>query len=159
MFLAPEIEPANDAMSQGRYAEAAGLYERAAYAAHQANDLLGTKMGAHLAIKAFAHAGDPKNAVRIAISTVDLFKTIAGEPDIRSFATKALDTLRTQGHHADADAFSAHVLTLVPTWSDPNAPQLPAFCTTCGAAVKPAEVVRPTPSTVACSYCGGSLAR
>ena len=159
MFVAPELGPANDAMGAGRYAEAAQLYERCAYAAHQANDLLGVKMGAGMAIKAWAHAGDPKNAVRIATSTVDLLKTIAHEPDVRSFATKTLDSLRTQGYHADADAFSAHVHTVVPTWSDPNAPQLPAFCSACGAVVKPAEIVRPTPSTVACKYCGASLAR
>lgn len=159
MFVAPELGPANAAFEAGRYPEAAQLYERCASAAHQAQDLLAIKAGALMAVKSWAYAGDPKNAVRFATSTVELFKTSGREPDIRSFATKILDILRGQGHHADADAFSAHVRSVVPTWTDPNAPQLPAFCSACGAVVKPAEVVRPTPSTVACKFCGASLAR
>jgi hypothetical protein len=159
MFVAPEAEAANNAFAAGRYAEAAQLYERCANASYQAQELLSLKLEAHLAIKAWAYAGDPKNAVRFATATVDLLKRIAGEPDIRTFATRSLETLRTQGHHADADVLSAHVSSILPSFSDPNAPRLPSFCFNCGAAVKPAEVVRPTPSTIACKFCGASLMR
>jgi hypothetical protein len=159
MYVAPEIGPANDAFAASRYVEAAQLYERAAYSAHQAKELLGIKAASLMAVKAWAYGGDGANALRFATSVIDLFKTIAQEPDIRSYASKTLAMLRDQGLHAYADTLSAHVGAVVPTWTDPNAPQLPASCGTCGALVKPAEVVRPTPSTVACKYCGASLAR
>jgi hypothetical protein len=160
MFLAPEVGPANDAMAAGRYGEAGALYERAAIASHGAGDVLMTKMNGALAVKAYAKGGDPKNAVRFAIATVDALKAGGHVPEIAGFATKCLESLRVQGHSADADVLSAHVGQAVgAAWSDPNAPKLPAFCSSCGAAVKPAEVVRPTPSTVACHYCGASLAR
>ncbi len=68
--------------------------------------------------------------------------------------------MRLHGFAADADELSAHVGQLLgAAWNDPAAPKLPAFCSSCGSPVKPAEVVRPTPSTVACRYCGASLAR
>jgi hypothetical protein len=159
LFLAPEVAPANEAFAAGRYAEAATLYEQAAYSAHRAGDLLAIKMGANLAVKAWAYAGDGATAARFAMSVVDLLKTMGREPDIRGVASKALESLRAQGHLADAAALSAHVGASITGWHDPNAPQLPAFCTHCGAPVRPDEVLRPTPVTFACKFCGGSLAR
>jgi len=159
MFFPDELGPANEAMAAGRYAEAGSLYERASDASRVAGDHLTLRMMAALAVKGYGMAGDASNGLRIAIATVDVLVSMELLPEIPGFARKALQALRTQGHAAAADELSAHVGRAVPTWSDPDAPKLPAFCSACGAAVKPAEIVRPTPSTIACHYCGASLAR
>jgi hypothetical protein len=158
MYVAPEVAPANEAMAAGRYLEAGALYERSAISSYSAGEVVWQKMGALLAVKAYALGGDPQNAVRFAIATVDVLKTSGRAPEVPGFANKLLETLRTQGHGAAAEALSAHVGELIgAAWHDPHAPKLPAFCSACGGKVKPAEVVRPTPTTVACRYCGVSL--
>lgn len=147
-------------MKAGQYLEAAQLFERSAIASHQAADREQTKINALLAVKAYAKGGDGASVVRFASSTVDVL--LASHPGIEasSFAKNALEDIRLYDQHAAAEAFSAYVGKVVGAgWHDPAAPALPAFCPGCGAAVKPAEVVRPTPSTLACRYCGGSLAR
>jgi hypothetical protein len=157
-FVAPEMGPATAAFEEGRYAEAAPLYERAAIATHAAGDPLMWKMTAIVAVKAYAMAGDPSNAVRFATQTFDVLRSGGHGAEVPGVAKKCLESLRAQGHAAEADALSAHVARLMDgKWNDPDAPRLVAFCASCGAAVKPAEVVRPTPTTVACRYCGASL--
>ena len=157
-FIAPEMKPAQAAFEDGRYAEAAPLYERAAVATHAAGEALMWKMTAIVAVKAYALAGDPANALRFATSTLDVLHSGGHAGEVPGIAKKCLEALRAQGHGAQADALSAHVGQLMGgQWSDPDAPKLAAFCVSCGAAVKPAEVVRPTPTTVACRYCGVSL--
>jgi hypothetical protein len=158
VYLADEVGPANAAMEAGRYAEAAALYERGAIASFNAKEMLQLKMCAALAIKAYAMAGDGANATRFARSTIDALKS--RPPEIPGFMRKVLVSMRDHGLPAEADAVSAYVgEVLGAAWQDPNTPKLPAFCSACGAPVKPAEVVRPTPSTVACKFCGASLDR
>jgi hypothetical protein len=148
------------AMKEGRYAEAATRLEWAATAAFGVGDKMQTKMTGTTAVKAYAMAGDPASALRLATHLVNLFHEAGRNPEIPGFAKHALESLRNQGYAAEADALSAHIARAMGgAWSDPNAPKLPAFCSSSGAAVKPAEVVRPTPSTVACRYCGASLDR
>jgi hypothetical protein len=158
------MQRVQEAMSAGRYAEAAPGFERCARMAHACGDVMEMKMSANNAVTAFAHASDPTNALRLATEIVDLLASASAGADRRSeipgFARHALESLRTQAHFAQADALSAHVAQRMGgAWSDAGAPRLAAFCPSCGAAVKPAEVVRPTPSTVACRYCGASLDR
>jgi hypothetical protein len=158
VFLADDVAPANAAMQAGRYAEAAPLYERAAIASQHSGEMLQVKMCAALAIKAYAMAGDGANAVRFAKATVDVLKS--RPPEIPGFMRKALESMRDHGLSAEADVVSAYIgEVLGAAWQDPSAPKLPAFCSACGAPVRPAEVVRPTPSTVACKFCGASLGR
>jgi hypothetical protein len=149
-----------EAMKAGRYAEAAPQLEWAAMFAFGVNDVMQVKLMGANAVKAYAQSGDAANAVRLATRIVDLFHGAGRNPEIPGFAKHALADLRTQGHPQAADALSAHISGVMGgAWSDPDAPKLPAFCSSCGAAVKPAEIVRPTPSTVACHYCGASLDR
>ncbi len=160
MYVAPDDEAALAAMSAGRPLEAAPLFERSAIHAYKANEMLSMKLSASLAIKAYAMAGDAPNAERMARASVDAFAAAGRRAEIPGFATRVLEMLRSRGLGAVADAVSQHISGVMGTgFQDPAAPQLPAFCSSCGAAVKPAEVVRPTPSTVACSFCGASLAR
>jgi hypothetical protein len=160
LFVAKHEGRANAAMEAGRYAEAATLYEKSAAECYTAGEPLWMQLSALLAVKAYVLAGDPKNAVRFAQATVDAIHGGGKEPEVPGFAAKALESVRLHGFAADADALSAYVGQLLgAAWNDLAAPKLPAFCSSCGAAVKPAEVVRPTPSTVACRYCGASLAR
>lgn len=160
LFVPKDAAAANTAMEEGRYAEAARLYEASAVECHRASEPLWMKMNALLAVKAYVHAADPANAVRFATATVEAIQAGGHAPEVPGFAAKALESMRLHGFAADADALSAHVGQLVgAAWNDPAAAKFPAFCSNCGAAVKPAEVVRPTPSTVACRYCGASLAR
>lgn len=159
MFFPDKLGPANAAMDGGRYAEAGSLYEGAAEESRAAGDTLTFRMMAVLAVKAYGRAGDPENAVRLAISTVDLLQSLAMIPEIPGVAHKMLAALRAQGHAASADGISAHVAEVVgAAWIDTGT-KLPAFCASCGAPVKPAEIVRPSPSTIACRDCGASLAR
>jgi hypothetical protein len=160
MFMPDEVGPANAAMETGRYAEAGSLYERAAVEAHRAGDTLVLRMMAVLAVSAYVRAGDIPSAMRFATATVDLLQSVGMVPEIPGVARKMLNALRDQGHPSEADALSARVGQIVgAAWSDPGAPKLAAFCSSCGAAVKPAEIVHPTPSTSACRYCGANLAR
>lgn len=159
MFIPDQLGLANAAMDAGKYADAAALYEQASEEARIAGDHLTLRMMVVLGAKAYGMAGDPGKGARFAIATVDLLVTMNLIAEIPGFARKTLQALRAQGHTASADEFSAHVAQVVPTWNDPDAPKIPAFCSACGAVVKPAEVVRPTPSTMACRYCGASLAR
>jgi len=160
MFVAPDAPAALEAMKAGRYLEAGQLFERSAIAAHQAGDLLSKKMSALLSVKAYSKGGDAANAVRFASVTFDVLLAAGLAVDATSFAKKALEDIRLYDLTVAADQFSAYVGKVVgPKWHDPAAPQLPAFCSSCGGAVKPAEVVRPTPSTVPCRFCGVSLAR
>ena len=147
-------------MQAGRYAEAGALFEKCAIDAYRAGEIPDMKLNAALSVKSYAMAGDAANAARFASATVDALAGAGRTPEIHGFATKVLESMRVRGQAAAADEVSKHVGQVVgATWNDPAAPQLPAFCPSCGAAVKPAEIVRPTPSTVACKYCGGSLAR
>lgn len=148
-----------EAMNAGRYGDAAPRFEWAANSALAVGDgPLHTTINALNAIKAYATAGDPKNAIRFATAWLDQLRRAGRAPEIPAFAGKTLESLRAHGQAADADAYSAHVAGMLGSaWSDPGAPKLPAFCGSCGAIVKPAEVVRPTPTTVACRYCGASL--
>jgi hypothetical protein len=160
MFIAPETPAALEAMQAGRYVEAAQLFERAAIAAHQAGDLLSKKMSATLSVKAYSKGGDAANAVRFASATFDVLLAAGLAVDATSFAKKVLADIRLYDQNVAADELSAYVgKVLGAKWHDPAAPQLPGFCSSCGGVVKPAEVVRPTPSTVACRFCGASLAR
>jgi hypothetical protein len=160
VFFPSELGAANDAMDGGRYAEAASLYEGAATESRAAGDTLTFRMMAVLAVKAYGRAGDTENAVRLAVTTVDLLQGLAMIPEIPGVAHKMLAALRAQGHAVSADGISTHVAQVVgAAWSDAGATKLPAFCASCGAAVKPAEIVHPSPSSVACRYCGASLAR
>jgi hypothetical protein len=146
------------AMSEGRYAEAATSLEWAATAAFGAGDTMSAKVEGNNAVTAFAKAGDSPGALRLATRLVDLFRDANLPREIPGFAGHALESLRMNGLAAAADALSAHVKGVMgAAWSDPAAPTLTAFCGSCGAAVKPSEVVRPTPSTVACRYCGASV--
>jgi len=160
MYVAPDDPQALAAMNEGRYLDAAVLFERSAIHAYRANELPSMKLSASLSIKAYAMGGDAANAERLAKATVDALAAASRGPEIPGFATRVLESLRSRSLGGVADAVSQHVGAVVgPSWNDPATPKLPAFCPSCGAAVKPAEVVRPTPSTVACKYCGGSLAR
>lgn len=160
MFVAPDDEAALAAMNEGSYLKAAPLFERSSIAAYRAGEIPSMKLSASLSIKAYAMGGDAQNAERMARASVDALAAAGRKPEIPGFANRVLESLRTRGLHPAADALSQHVSALMGSgFSDPAAPQLPAFCPSCGAAVKPAEVVRPTPSTVACRFCGGSLAR
>jgi len=160
MYLAPKTEQALAAMEGGRYLQAAALFEEGAIAAYQAGELTTMKMSTALSIKAYAMGGDGASVVRFASSAIDALAAAGRVPEISGFATKLLRDIRAQGQPAAADAFSAHVSSVVGAgFSDPDAPKLAPFCPSCGAAVKPADVVRPTPSTVACPFCGASLSR
>ena len=103
------------------------------------------------AVEAYANAGDPQSALRVAMQIVDLHHAAGRSGEVARFARLTLKPLRRDGHAAEADAISAYIARATGgAWSDPDAPKLPAFCSNCGAAVKPAEVARPTPTTVAC---------
>jgi hypothetical protein len=146
------------AMKEGRYADAAKGLEWAAAAAFGAGDTMEAKIAGNNAVTAFAKAGDSAGALGIATHMVDLFRDANLAGDIPGFARHALESLRLSGFVAAADALSVHVKGVMgAAWSDPAAPTLAALCPSCGAAVKPSEVVRPTPSTVACRYCGASV--
>jgi hypothetical protein len=150
---------ANKAMKEGRYAEAAKHYELSAGSAYDARESTSMRMCALLAVKAYSKVPDTTNAIRFALQTIEALKAIGLPPvDQKGFAKKALEELRQYDHHAAADDLSTRVGQIFGAeWHDPAAPRLPAFCPSCGAPVKPAEVVRPTPSTIACKFCGGSL--
>lgn len=160
MYVAPDDEAALAAMNAGRYPEAGALFERSSIHAYRANEIPSMKLSASLSIKAYAMGGDAANAERMAKASVDALAAAGRNAEIPGFATRVLESLRVRNLGGVADSVSAHVSACVGGgFHDAAAPQLPAFCSSCGAAVKPAEVVRPTPSTVACKFCGGSLAR
>ncbi len=146
-------------MNAGQYDVAGPLFERCAVDCHRAGDLLAMKLNAALSVKSFAMGADGANAARVAVATVDALAAAGRVPEIPGFAAKALESMRIRHLAVVADEVSRHVGTVVGSaWNDPAAIKLPAFCTSCGAPVRPAEVTRPTPSTAACNYCGGSLA-
>ena len=145
-------------MTAGKYAEAGALFERCALDEYRGGHFLEMKISAALAVKAYSMSGDGANALRFGKAAVDAFAAASRVPEIAGFANKALESLRTRGQAAAAEELSKHISDVVGSaWSDPAMPQLPAVCASCGAVVKPAEVVRPTPTTVACKYCGASL--
>ena len=158
-FVPKHAGRAQKAFDAGRYSDAAAEFEKSTAECHEAGDAIWAKMYALLAVKAHVHAGDGKNALRFAQATVNEIHRQGHAAEVPGFAANALESMRLHGLAAEAELLSAHVGQLLSgAWSDPAAPKLPAFCSSCGAAVKPAEVVRPTPSTVACRYCGASLA-
>jgi hypothetical protein len=148
------------AMQAGRYAEAAPTLELAAITAHRIDDIIDSNLFGSGAVEAYAKAGDMHSAVRVLTQIVDLYRASGKSTEIARFGRFTLKPLRRDGFAAEADAISAELARLTGgAWHDPDAPKLPAFCSNCGAAVKPAEIVRPTPTTVACHYCGASLDR
>lgn len=101
-------------MKAGRYAEAGQLFERSAAAAHQAGDLMESKISALLAVKAYAKAGDGASVVRFASSTVDVLVSMQLGVEASPFAKKALEDIRLYDQNAAADELSAYVGKVVP---------------------------------------------
>jgi hypothetical protein len=140
------------AMQEGRFRDAAILYERAAMAAYQAADMPAMIGPALMAVNGYAYAADGAQALRVASAAVDALKDGPHKSEIRDFAAKVLRTLRKQELGAAMAAFSAHVDQA----TAPPAP-LPKFCSGCGKPVNAQEVVHPTPSASLCRHCGHSL--
>jgi hypothetical protein len=148
------------ALQAGRFAEAAPTFEWAGLSAQSVDDIINTNIFGSSAVEAYAKAGDMQNALRVATQIVGRYHALGNSPELARFMRFVLKPLRRDGYEAAAGAIAAQVATATSgAWSDPEAPKLPAFCSNCGAPVKPAEVVRPTPTTVACHFCGASLDR
>jgi hypothetical protein len=158
--LVQRTTTAMEAFQAGRFAEAAPTLQLAAETAVQIGDVMQTNIFGSCAVVGYVKAGDPQAAIRLVMHFVALHQTAGRTAEAARFGRLSLKPLRRDGHVVEADEISTQLARVLgAAWNDPDAPRLPAFCSNCGAAVKPAEVVRPTPSTVACQYCGGSLDR
>lgn len=154
----PGAEQAMDLMNQGRFTEAAPLFLEAALREQaRGNDMM---FRAHVlvAAKAWVLAAQPNGAWSVAARALESYLAQNRQNDAVSLMHKIVAMLRERGYGEAADGISWDASRgLGALWADPNAPRLPDHCHQCGAPVRPAEVVRPTPATVACRYCGASL--
>ena len=156
--LVQRTADALEAMQAGRHAEAAPTLELAATTASGMGNVIDLNLFGSSAVEAYARAGAMQKAVQLATDLVGVHQAAGRNTEVARFMRFTLKPLRRDGLAAEADAIAAAIARATGgAWSDPDAPKLPGFCANCGAAVKPAEVARPTPSTVACRYCGASL--
>ena len=73
-------------MQEGRFREAAVLYEHAAITAHQAGDLPTMKGNALMTVKAYACAREGAQALRFAIATIDVLAASPLASEIPAYA-------------------------------------------------------------------------
>ena len=134
------------------------LFEVALRALHRGDDIEFT-LNALLAARAWMLAEEPNGAWSIAARVLEEFVPKGRAREALSLIHKIVDELREKGYPDVALGVSTDASRVLgELWIDPHAPRLPNHCTQCGAPVRPGEVVRPTPTTVACKYCGASLA-
>src|SRR4051794_38696376 len=134
---------ARAAMEDGRWLEAAALYERAAADARGANDIPAMVGASLMAANNFGYAPDAHQALRVAFATLDVLQGSPHAARIPDFVKKLQITFRKQELTQAAAALTARVEQVTAAPSTP----LPKFCAGCGKPVNAAEVVRPTPST------------
>lgn len=158
--LLRRLEGALSAMQSGRYREAAPVFELVGVTAAKIGDVVEVNLHGSSAVECYLRLGDRDNAFRALRQFVEIHVNAQRVPEAARFGRLTIKPLRRDGLTTEADAVSAYLASaLGAAWNDPDAPKLPPFCSNCGAAVKVVEVVRPTPSTAACKYCGASLDR
>lgn len=150
---------ANALLQEKRYREAAQVFFAGCLAAHARGADLHFRMKASLAAKSWILAGEPNEAWNVAGRILEALVPQGRQRDALSLLHKIVEDLRAHGFHEAALGVSTDASrALGASWIDDKAPRLPPRCSQCGAPVRPEEVVRPTPVTVACRFCGASLA-
>jgi hypothetical protein len=151
--------------NQGKYSEAAPIFERLARGAAQrgmpdrAGDLYLRSARCRLEMD------DVDLAVEQAKQALRLFGRAGRVGKIERLMPKIVDALREKGYASEADALQQEVearLAEAPRGARPGRPamahrELPAKCSACGAPVKPDEVTWLDRQTAECTYCGSVL--
>ncbi|MGZ5966400.1 MAG: hypothetical protein ACXWP4_01945, partial [Polyangiales bacterium] len=135
------------AMKEGRFLDAAKLYEQAAATAHGEGDLALMRGCAVMAVEAYAGQNDGPNALRVARATVDTLRGGPAASEIDGFRSRAVTKLRRQGANVEAEQLVAYVDQVL---AAANGPQLPNFCSECGTPANAAQVARRSDGTAYC---------
>jgi hypothetical protein len=158
---APPEDPVARAMAlfgEHRYREAAPPLLEGAFRDLARGDEGEFTMNALLAAKAWMLAEEPNGAWSVAARVLQELVPTGRARQALPLMHKLVQALRERGYPEVAMGVSNDAGRALGTlWVDPDAPRLPNHCVQCGAAVRPAEVTHPTPTTVACKYCGASL--
>jgi hypothetical protein len=168
---------ANRLFDQGKFAEAAPIFDRLARGAaergmlNRAGDLYLQSARCHLEM------GKAALAVERGKQALRLFGRASLFGKIERLMPRMVDALQEKGHQAEAEALRQEVearLAEVPPerrrspgarlagWPPAARPvarrgELPARCSACGAPVKPDDVTWLDPQTAECPYCGSVL--
>ena len=170
---------ANRLFDQGRFAEAAPIFDRLARGAaergmlNRAGDLYLQSARCHLEM------GKANLAIERGKQALRLFGRAGLFGKIGRLMPRIVDALREKGYKAEAEALQKEVearLAEVPpgarlaAWPPTARPalsvaegppmarqELPAKCSACGAPVKPDDVTWLDPQTAECPYCGSVL--
>ena len=167
---------ANRLFDQGRFAEAAPIFDRLARGAaergmlNRAGDLYLQSARCHLEM------GKANLAIERGKQALRLFGRAGLFGKIGRLMPRIVDALREKGYKAEAEALQKEVearLAEVPperrqppgarpaAWPSTARPvahrELPAKCSACGGPVKPDDVTWLDPQTAECPYCGSVL--
>lgn len=159
--------------NQGKFSEAAPIFERLAKGAAQrgmpdrAGDLYLRSARCHLEM------GDAALAVERGKQALRLFGRAGRMGKIERLVPKIVENLQEKGYQAEAEALQQEVearLAETPPGARPGRPalsavegpamarrELPAKCSACGGPVKPDDVTWLDPQTAECPYCGSVL--
>lgn len=140
-----------------RFRDAAPLFE--AYALrHDPDDASGFGVPVLAAAKAWLQAEAPERALDLSHRLHELFVSRGDVQRALSLAHKFVDMFREFGFREIAERRASEAAEAFgDRWIDPGAARLPTHCNQCGAPLRPDQLVRPTPASCACPYCGAPV--
>jgi hypothetical protein len=156
--IPPAVQEAERHLQEGRFLEAARLFEDLALrAAGRGN----WGPAAHLHLRAglsFLEAGQVKPAVEHGRQALGAILRAGRPAQARHLFQQILQALESHGYHEQAETLRQEVAARLGGALPPGPPgprlQLPAHCPQCGAPLRPGEARSLRPDVVQCSYCG-----
>ena len=163
----PLLRRANNLFSNGKYIEAAMLYEKLALGAQDRN-LPRTPILYLQASKAFLIAEKGDEGMRMLMQGLELFVDQKRWRELLQFGKRSVNVLNELGYSQEAEEIEAWLEERLPEEDKKKAKStddqqqkertlFPVTCPSCGARVHPDEVRVIDESTVECSFCGNLI--
>jgi hypothetical protein len=160
----PVLQEANFAFAKGEYGRAGELFERIA----QAADVRGGPRAPlfHLqAGRARALAGQVELAMPSLRRGLEILAERRQLNRLHQAGHRLISDLRENNLEAEAQEIETWIRELAPSLpsfdepreAQPDRPELPAHCPSCGAAISPGEVEWMDENTAECAFCGSPL--
>lgn len=161
---------ANRLMDQGKYEQAAPIFERVAQAAEQ-HGLLARVPNLYLqAARCRYHSGKPEIGRSHLKQALDQLAATGKWQRLQNVVAYMSAELRQIGYPKDATDAEAWLASVLPAGTSqplpargaapsqpPQAARLPVRCPTCGAGLRPNEIEWLDNNTAECPYCGGPV--
>jgi len=162
----PTLIRANKLFSNGKYIDAAALYEKLAVGAYD-RGLPRAPMLFMQSGKALLIAGKVQRGMSITQRGLGILTDQGRWSEFRQFGRRSVNVLNELGYKKEAEGMEEWLKTMLPEKEEANSkedktdviekPGFPVTCIACGARVHPDEVVMIDTATAECSFCGSII--